>query len=186
VQDRGMARTPKIAASGLWLALLLACAPGHAERAPLHRAAVTLRVLLEKGFDRNSLAQATSQLHAAYDGVKSTLPGNARKTCERAASASDSLGRIVTVISAGDMQRLKAMRPDLEAVGFIETPGDWDALNGRLSYLQPGGDVGGDDNDLMGDLHPWLSQTLANDVLAAAKSGVLAAVRQCDQATDPA
>ena len=179
-------RTPKITASGLSLAALLACTPGHAEQAPLHRAAVTLRVLLEKGFDRDSLAQATLQFHAAYDGVKSALPGTARETCERAAAVSDSLGRIVTVVGAGDMQQLKTMRPDLEAVGFIKTPGDWDALNGRLSYLQPEGDVGGDDNDLMGDLHPWLSQTLANDVLAGAKSGVLAAVRQCDKATDPA
>jgi hypothetical protein len=168
------------------LALLLACAPGHAEQTPLHRAAVTLRILLEKGGGRNSLAQATLQFHAAYDGVKSTLPGNARKACERAAAMSDSLGRIVTVVGAGDMQQLKKMRPDLEAVGFIKTPGDWDALNGRLSYLKLEGDVGGDDNDLMGDLPPWLSQTLANDILAGAKSGALAAVRHCDQATDPA
>ena len=179
-------RTPKIAASGLLLIALLACAPRHAELAPLHRAATALRVLLEKGFDPNSLAQATSRLHAEYDGVKSGLPGDARKTCERAAAVSDSLRRIVAVIGAGDMQRLKTIRPDLEAVGVIRHPIDWDALNGRLSYLKPGGDVGGDDNDLMGDLPPWLSQTLAHDVLAGAKSGVLAAVRQCDQATDPA
>lgn len=179
-------RRLEITAPGLLLVALLACAPRPAELAPLHRAAMTLRVLLEKGFDGNSLAQATSRLHAEYDGVKSGLPGTARKACERAAAASDSLGRIVAVIGAGDMQRLKTIRPDLESVGVIRQPIDWDALNGRLSYLKPGGDVGGDDNDLMGDLHPWLSQTLAHDVLDGAKSGVLAAVRQCGQATDPA
>ncbi len=169
------------AAIGLMWAALAGCSRPADAAAPLHRAANNLQLALARRADAKSLAQASAQLKREVDRAQAALPARAGAVCGRAVTAADSLGRILDVIRDGDLQRLAAMRADLQNADVIRTPGDWDALAGRLSYLLPGGD----DSEMMGELRQWLSQSLATDVAAGANSGAQAAVRACLRATSP-
>jgi hypothetical protein len=166
------------ALGALAICVMAACSPKQtADTTALHHAATKLRVLLDQGFEPDSLTPAITDLHVELDVVKASLPSDAAGKCDRAASMGDSLRRVLPTIMHGDTAHLGQIKPDFQNLGLYRNQRDWDELQGHIAYTSPTSL----DTPAMEAEREQLLTISMKEIFDAARKAALTAAKDCEK-----
>lgn len=162
----------------LAICVMAACSPKQkADTTALHRAATKLRVLLDNGFEPDSLTPAIADLHVELDVVKASLPSDVAGKCDRAASLGDSFRRVLPTIMHGDTAALEQAKPDLQNLGLYKNQHDWDELQEHIGYTK----ATNLDTPTMETERQQLLLINMKEIFDAARKATLAAAKDCEK-----
>jgi hypothetical protein len=164
---------------GIVVSGLAGCSPPP-QPVALHKAALTLRVLMDQGGQLDEITKAFSALKIEFEAEKGQLPKDVEQKCDRASSVAESTGRILRTLTTGSAQELSQLKSDLKNVGSIKNDKDLDDLATAIDYAIPRPN----DTDKMAAEREQLREMNNRQLGATARLAVLEATKTCEAATE--
>lgn len=145
----------------------------------LHKAALTVRVLAERGGQTEEIVKSLSTLEIEFEAQKNLLPANVFAECNYASQVAQSARHIYSTLRIGSREELAELKSDFALIGLSKTP-DWDQFVATAAGSNPDPV----DTPMIADYKTRIRKITGETVGKATQIALRDSARQCEQDTE--